>query len=126
MQRSLLLSRICMNSMNTKSLSSLAVKYAATGSPLSVLKLETLPSSPVLTNPTDVIIKMLASPINPSDLNMAEGTYGIKATLPAIGGNEGITITITITITIITTTTIIVITNINTTTINNIRSSCSY
>lgn len=93
MQRSLLISsRICINTINTTkcSLSSLAVKYAATGSPLSVLKLETISSIPQVTNATDVQIKMLASPINPSDLNMAEGTYGIKATLPAIGGNEGI------------------------------------
>lgn len=40
--------------------------------------------------PTDVAVKMLAAPINPSDINMAEGVYGIKATLPAFGGNEGV------------------------------------
>ena len=94
MQRSsLLVGRTCIkNSINTTSkcaLSSLAVKYASTGNPISVLKLENVSSIPQLTNPSDVQIKMLASPINPSDLNMAEGTYGIKPNLPAIGGNEG-------------------------------------
>ena len=94
MQRSsILVGRTCIkNSINTTSkctLSSLAVKYGSTGNPLSVLKLESVSTIPQVTNPNDVQIKMLASPINQSDLNMAEGTYGIKPTLPAIGGNEG-------------------------------------
>ena len=93
MQRSSLLGRACIkksiNTTNTCTLSSLAVKYAKTGNPLSVLKLEILSTVPQVSNPNDVQIKMLASPINPSDLNMAEGTYGIKPKLPAIGGNEG-------------------------------------
>lgn len=33
---------------------------------------------------------MRAAPVNPSDINMIEGAYGIKPTLPAWGGNEGI------------------------------------
>jgi trans-2-enoyl-CoA reductase len=33
---------------------------------------------------------MLAAPINPADLNLVEGTYGTKSSLPAIGGNEGV------------------------------------
>eukprot|EP00850_Spirogloea_muscicola_P000732 SM000003S10977 [mRNA] locus=s3:26637:28712:- [translate_table: standard] len=33
---------------------------------------------------------MLAAPINPSDLNMIEGTYHIRPALPAVGGNEGV------------------------------------
>lgn len=33
---------------------------------------------------------MLAAPINPADINMIEGVYSIKPTLPAIGGNEGV------------------------------------
>jgi trans-2-enoyl-CoA reductase len=33
---------------------------------------------------------MLAAPINPADLNMIEGVYGVKPKLPAIGGNEGV------------------------------------
>lgn len=37
-----------------------------------------------------VLVKMLMAPINPSDINMIEGTYPILPTLPAVGGNEGL------------------------------------
>jgi trans-2-enoyl-CoA reductase len=37
-----------------------------------------------------VLIKMLAAPINPADLNMIQGTYGVQPKLPAIGGSEGV------------------------------------
>nr|XP_020445823.1 trans-2-enoyl-CoA reductase, mitochondrial isoform X2 [Monopterus albus] len=33
---------------------------------------------------------MLAAPINPSDINMIQGTYAILPDLPAVGGNEGV------------------------------------
>ncbi|XP_053310594.1 enoyl-[acyl-carrier-protein] reductase, mitochondrial isoform X2 [Spea bombifrons] len=33
---------------------------------------------------------MLASPINPSDINMVQGTYALLPELPAVGGNEGV------------------------------------
>ncbi|XP_044291207.1 enoyl-[acyl-carrier-protein] reductase, mitochondrial [Varanus komodoensis] len=33
---------------------------------------------------------MIAAPINPSDINMIQGTYAILADLPAVGGNEGV------------------------------------
>ncbi|KAH0631263.1 hypothetical protein JD844_005525 [Phrynosoma platyrhinos] len=35
-------------------------------------------------------VKMLAAPINPSDINMIQGTYPILPDLPAVGGNEGV------------------------------------
>jgi len=38
----------------------------------------------------DVLIRMKLAPINPSDLNMMEGTYGELPPLPAIAGNEGV------------------------------------
>uniref|UniRef100_A0A8C8DRP0 Enoyl-[acyl-carrier-protein] reductase, mitochondrial n=1 Tax=Oryzias sinensis TaxID=183150 RepID=A0A8C8DRP0_9TELE len=38
----------------------------------------------------DVLIKLLAAPINPSDINMIQGTYAILPDLPSIGGNEGV------------------------------------
>jgi trans-2-enoyl-CoA reductase len=38
----------------------------------------------------DVLIKFLAAPINPADINMVEGVYHIRPELPAIGGNEGV------------------------------------
>ena len=63
---------------------------------------------------SEVALKFLAAPINPSDLNLvsfqlacvrftncngnlsmhmkAEGVYGTKPQLPAIGGNEGVAV----------------------------------
>ncbi|TWW80164.1 Enoyl-[acyl-carrier-protein] reductase, mitochondrial [Takifugu flavidus] len=38
----------------------------------------------------DVLVKILAAPINPSDINMIQGTYAILPDLPAVGGNEGV------------------------------------
>lgn len=64
-----------------------AVVYRSVGNPGSVLKLENVPL-PAL-GPNDVRVQMLAAPINPADLNMVSGTYGVKAELPAIGGLEG-------------------------------------
>ncbi|XP_028971387.1 enoyl-[acyl-carrier-protein] reductase, mitochondrial isoform X1 [Esox lucius] len=37
-----------------------------------------------------VLVKILAAPINPSDINMIQGTYAILPDLPAVGGNEGV------------------------------------
>ncbi|KAK1123355.1 enoyl-[acyl-carrier-protein] reductase, mitochondrial isoform X1 [Acipenser oxyrinchus oxyrinchus] len=39
---------------------------------------------------SDVHVKMLAAPVNPSDINMVQGTYAILPELPAVGGNEGV------------------------------------
>ncbi|OXB54033.1 hypothetical protein ASZ78_010315, partial [Callipepla squamata] len=39
---------------------------------------------------SDVLIKMLAAPINPADINMIQGTYALLAPLPAVAGNEGV------------------------------------
>jgi len=33
---------------------------------------------------------MLASPINPADINTIQGVYPVKPTLPSIPGNEGV------------------------------------
>ena len=38
----------------------------------------------------DVLVEMLAAPINPSDVLTLTGEYGMLPPLPAIGGNEGI------------------------------------
>ncbi len=40
--------------------------------------------------PDEVLLDMLAAPINPADLNVIEGTYGDLPTLPATIGNEGV------------------------------------
>lgn len=38
----------------------------------------------------EVLIKVLASPINPADLLMLKGQYGSLPLLPAVGGSEGV------------------------------------
>src|SRR6218665_3009629 len=47
------------------------------------LTLPTLPAGQVL-------VKVLATPINPSDVLTLTGEYGMLPPLPAIGGNEGV------------------------------------
>lgn len=37
----------------------------------------------------EVVLRMLAAPINPADLNVIAGTYGELPTLPSVIGNEG-------------------------------------
>jgi len=63
-------------------------KYRAHGAPAQVIKMET--EEVGQPKGSDVLIKMLAAPVNPSDINMIEGVYGSKATLPAVGGGEGV------------------------------------
>lgn len=40
--------------------------------------------------PGEVLIEMLAAPVNPADINVIEGTYGDLPKLPATIGNEGV------------------------------------
>jgi len=42
----------------------------------------------------EVLIKWLVAPINPADLNIIEGVYGVKAKLPGVGGTEGVGIVV--------------------------------
>lgn len=38
-----------------------------------------------------IVVKMLASSVNPADINTVQGTYPMKPTkLPAVPGNEGV------------------------------------
>ena len=66
----------------------LSVVYSKYGDPNKVLELRRSP----LPKPgdSDVLIKMLLAPVNPSDINMIEGTYFLKPELPAVVGNEGV------------------------------------
>jgi mitochondrial enoyl-[acyl-carrier protein] reductase / trans-2-enoyl-CoA reductase len=81
-----------------RTLSSRAIVFPSTGNPHEVLSLHsyTLPDFP---KPDSVLVKFLAAPINPADLNQIEGVYPSKAkfqALPgkdgdwAVGGNEGV------------------------------------
>lgn len=63
--------------------------YKEHGPPLSVVRGETFELSTDLA-PSQVLVKMLGTPINPSDINQIEGVYPKRPPLPAIGGNEGV------------------------------------
>ncbi|KAH0747070.1 hypothetical protein KY285_008727 [Solanum tuberosum] len=65
-----------------------AVVYDQHGSPDVVTRVTELP--PVEINDTDVCVRMLAAPINPSDINRIEGVYPVRPPLPAVGGYEGV------------------------------------
>ncbi|XP_031251571.1 enoyl-[acyl-carrier-protein] reductase, mitochondrial-like [Pistacia vera] len=65
-----------------------AVVYEREGPPDAVTKVIDLP--PVEVKQNDVCVKMLAAPINPSDINRIQGVYPVRPQVPAIGGYEGV------------------------------------
>ncbi|KAJ1950693.1 mitochondrial 2-enoyl thioester reductase [Linderina macrospora] len=79
----------------------IAAVYTETGDPVSVLRVveRQLPSS---LQDGQLLIRMLAAPVNPSDLNQVEGVYPVKGRFgniqvsggttidAAVGGNEGV------------------------------------
>lgn len=75
--------------LGTRRCFSTAIKFAKNGQPKEVLRQETYNISQKL-GAKEVLVKMLAAPINPADINTVEGVYGITAKLPAIGGSEGV------------------------------------
>jgi trans-2-enoyl-CoA reductase len=64
-----------------------ALRFHEFGKPAEVLKLERLELPPLVEG--EVRLKILAAPLNPADLNLIEGTYGVKPELPAVPGIEG-------------------------------------
>ncbi len=60
--------------------------FAEFGNPADVLKPE---PRDITLLPGEVWVRILASPLNPADLNTIEGTYGIRPALPATPGIEG-------------------------------------
>ncbi|KAL4297604.1 hypothetical protein GQ457_12G029440 [Hibiscus cannabinus] len=65
-----------------------AVVYEHHGPPDSVTRMIEL--SPVEVKENQVCVKMLAAPINPSDINRIEGVYPVRPPVPAVGGYEGV------------------------------------
>jgi NADPH:quinone reductase-like Zn-dependent oxidoreductase len=65
-----------------------AAQFDRFGEPAEVLAIREIPE-PILTAGT-VRVRMLASPINPSDLMTVRGIYGRQPPLPAVPGYEGI------------------------------------
>uniref|UniRef100_A0A3B3SMG9 Enoyl-[acyl-carrier-protein] reductase, mitochondrial n=1 Tax=Paramormyrops kingsleyae TaxID=1676925 RepID=A0A3B3SMG9_9TELE len=65
-----------------------ALVYRQNGAHADVLRLERMALPPV--DKHCVRLKILAAPVNPADINMLQGTYPIRPTFPAVGGNEGV------------------------------------
>ena len=65
-----------------------ALIFRETGEPRSVLKLEEVPAPPVAAG--EVLVRVLLSPINASDLHMVRGRYGYQPELPASPGIEAV------------------------------------
>ncbi|MEY3395470.1 MAG: hypothetical protein RL346_1706 [Verrucomicrobiota bacterium] len=61
--------------------------FSRFGPPRAVLKLEPFESRELQDD--HVLLAIQAAPINPADLNLIEGTYGTKPSLPATAGIEG-------------------------------------
>ena len=59
------------------------------GPPAEVLRIQDDVPAPQ-PGPGEVLVRMLASPVNPSDLMYIAGKYGLKPTLPATPGFEGV------------------------------------
>ncbi len=58
------------------------------GEPATVLGVEDRPEPTLMAG--TVLVRMLASPVNPSDLMTVRGVYGKKPSLPAVPGYEGV------------------------------------
>ena len=67
----------------------LAAVYHSHGDPSAVLRVEPLPPPPPLGG-GEVLVRWLAAPVNPSDINQVQGSYKLLPPLPAVGGNEGV------------------------------------
>ena len=63
--------------------------FKQTGKPADVLELETDSLISQVPDSGDVLVRVLAAPLNPADLNLIEGSYGVKPPLPATPGIEG-------------------------------------
>jgi NADPH:quinone reductase-like Zn-dependent oxidoreductase len=51
--------------------------YSEYGVPSEVVRMETFPD-PEISGPTDVVVKMLAAPIHPADINTIQGKLILK------------------------------------------------
>jgi NADPH:quinone reductase-like Zn-dependent oxidoreductase len=64
------------------------ISYSQIGNPADVLELKTQTARTL--NSGEVRVKVLAAPINPSDLYQISGNYGVDPVLPARPGSEGV------------------------------------
>ncbi len=66
-----------------------AVQLTAYGNPVEGLNYVDIPE-PAAPGPNQVLLGVEFSPLNPSDLMLAQGIYGIRPALPTVIGNEGV------------------------------------
>ncbi len=71
-----------------------ALMFSTVGDPGDVLRLKEIEE--VKPAPDEVLLQMLFSPVNPSDLHMIRGRYGYQPGLPASPGAEGVGIVLEI------------------------------
>ncbi|CAG4951931.1 unnamed protein product [Colias eurytheme] len=62
--------------------------YQEFGDPLQVVKYRECEVPPL--GSQEVLVRMLAAPVNPADINTIQGKYPVKVELPSIPGNEGV------------------------------------
>ncbi|XP_055372499.1 enoyl-[acyl-carrier-protein] reductase, mitochondrial [Condylostylus longicornis] len=69
-----------------KSILASCLKYKQFGEPAEVLEIQ----QEEVTDPVndEVLVNIIASPINPADINTIQGKYPVKPQFPAVGGNE--------------------------------------
>jgi NADPH:quinone reductase len=65
-----------------------AVRFAEFGEPSAVLAVEAVPVPEP--GPGEALLRMRARPVNPSDLSLVRGRYGVLPPLPATPGLEGV------------------------------------
>ncbi|MDR1401677.1 MAG: 2-enoyl thioester reductase domain-containing protein [Puniceicoccales bacterium] len=73
----------------TAAVKSICLQYEKFGEPKEVLRLEEV-DIPEELGDGEVLVKLIASPVHPSDMGMITGKYGALPQLPAIGGREGL------------------------------------
>src|SRR5262249_40235442 len=71
-----------------------AIVFEQFGEPADVLRVQEVPTPEP--GPGQVRVRMIASPVNPSDLLTARGLYGVLPTLPSTPGFEGVGVVDTI------------------------------
>ncbi|KAG0718649.1 Enoyl-[acyl-carrier-protein] reductase, mitochondrial [Chionoecetes opilio] len=66
----------------------MCLEYRESGDPekVVVVRETTLPAP----SGDQVVIKMLAAPVNPADINTIQGVYAVRPPLPSVPGNEGV------------------------------------
>ncbi|XP_026321587.1 enoyl-[acyl-carrier-protein] reductase, mitochondrial-like isoform X2 [Hyposmocoma kahamanoa] len=82
------LSRKNVDKICERHLTSKQLVYSEFGDPAKVLKCQEVTIENLKCQ--DVLVRMLAAPINPADINTIQGKYPVKITLPSIPGNEGV------------------------------------